>query len=181
MEPAEALTDGPVRLRRWRSDDVADLHEAVNDSLEHLTPFMPWAVGGYSEADAASFLALAHTEWRDGTAFSYAILGAADTVAGCGSIMRRIGEGGLEIGYWLADDATGHGVATRAAALLTAEAFRVGARFVEIHHDPANVRSGLIPRRLGFTRVGRVVTTRPGGTAGTGELVVWRRSAGGCA
>ncbi|HVW43065.1 MAG TPA: GNAT family N-acetyltransferase [Amycolatopsis sp.] len=174
MEPAQTLTDGAVRLRRWRDDDVADVHEAVSDSLDHLAPFMPWAVEGYSEADAAEFLRQAREEWRAGDAFAYAIVDAQGTVIGSCSLMRRIGEGGLEIGYWLAATATGRGVATRASALLTAEAFRIGAGFVEIHHDPANVRSGLIPRRLGYTRIGTVLSMQPGGTAGTGKLVVWR-------
>ena len=178
MEPAETLTDGVVRLRRWRDDDMADLHETVTGSLAHLAPFMPWAVGGYSEADAADFLRLAREEWGEGTAFAYAILGTTGALAGSCSLMRRIGEGGLEIGYWLAADETGRGVATRASALLTAEAFRVGARFVEIHHDTANVRSGLVPRRLGYTRIATVPTRQPGGTAATGKLVVWRLAAG---
>ena len=174
MGPADTLTDGEVRLRRWRDDDLAEVHEAVTDSLNHLAPFMPWAVDSYSEADAAEFLRLAREEWRDGKAFAYAIVDAQDEVIGSCSLMRRIGEGGLEIGYWLAATETGRGIATRASALLTAEAFRVGARFVEIHHDPANVRSGLIPERLGYVRVATVPTTQPGGTAGTGKLVVWR-------
>ena len=178
MEPAATLTDGEVRLRRWRDNDVAEVHEAVNESLDHLAPFMPWAVDGYSEAKAADFLRQAREEWLAGEAFAYAILGADDEVIGSCSLMRRIGEDGLEIGYWLAADATGRGLATRASALLTAEAFRIGARFVEIHHDPANERSGLIPQRLGYTRIGTRPASEPGGTAGTGKRVVWRTEAG---
>jgi len=174
MEPAETLSDGEIQLRRWRRRDADTLHRVVGDSLDHLKPFMPWAVEGYGKADAADFLRLSREEWRQGKAFSYAILDADGEVAGSCGLMRRIGEGGLEIGYWLARTHTGRGIATRAARLLTDEAFRIGASHVEIHHDPANVRSGLVPARLGYTRTGTVEATKPSGTEGTGKLVVWR-------
>ncbi|NKQ53783.1 GNAT family N-acetyltransferase [Amycolatopsis sp. K13G38] len=180
MEPAETLSDGEIRLRRWRRGDARTVHRVVNASLDHLAPFMPWAVGGYSRADAADFIRSSDEEWRAGKAFSYAVLGARGEVIGSCGLMRRIAEGGLEIGYWLAREHTGRGIATRAARLLTDEAFRIGARHVEIHHDPANIRSGLIPERLGYTRIGTMPATQPGGSAGTGKLVVWRAEVNGC-
>ncbi|MTD53457.1 GNAT family N-acetyltransferase [Amycolatopsis pithecellobii] len=179
MEPAPELSDGEVRLRRWRTADAAAMHRAVNESLDHLAPFMPWAVGGYSEADAVLFLTAARREWRAGEAFSYAIVSAGDEIMGSCSLMTRIGEGGLEIGYWVGKPYTGRGLATRAAALLTVEAFRIGAARVEIRHDAANERSGLIPARLGFTRVASRPAELPGGTASTGTHIFWRLMAPG--
>jgi RimJ/RimL family protein N-acetyltransferase len=177
MEPAPVLIDGEAILRRWRMDDAATLHRVVTDSLDHLSPWMPWAIGGYGEADAAEYLRSTREQWDAGEAFAYANISAdGEILGGCG-LMRRIDPGGLEIGYWIAKPHTGRGLATRAAALLTAEAFRIGARHVEIHHDQANHRSGAIPERLGFTRIGTAVPKVPGGTASTGTLVVWRRSA----
>ncbi|WP_236791173.1 GNAT family N-acetyltransferase [Amycolatopsis sp. GM8] len=174
MEPASELSDGEVRLRRWRIDDAAAVFRAVNDSLDHLAPFMPWAVDGYSEADAVDFVATSEREWRDGEAFSYAIVSADDEILGSIGLMTRIGGGGLEIGYWLGKPYTGRGLATGATALLVAEAFRIGANRVEIRHDEANERSGLVPARLGFTRVGSAPAELPGGTASTGTHVRWR-------
>ncbi|GAA5166322.1 GNAT family N-acetyltransferase [Amycolatopsis dongchuanensis] len=176
-EPAPELSDGEVLLRRWREDDLIPLHHVVHDSLDHLEPFMPWAVGGYSEADAAEFLRTTVREWRDGEAYSYAIVSAEGEILGAASLMTRIGDGGLEIGYWLGKQHTGRGLVTRAAALLTAEAFRVGANRVEIRHDAANERSGLVPERLGFTRVGSGPADLPGGVASTGVHVYWRITA----
>jgi ribosomal-protein-serine acetyltransferase len=69
---------------------------------------------------------------------------------GCG-LHRRIGPGGLEIGYWTAKPFLRQGTATTAARLLTDAAF-AGSEIirVEIHHDQANQASAGVPRNLGF-------------------------------
>jgi RimJ/RimL family protein N-acetyltransferase len=63
----------------------------------------------------------------------------------------------METGYWLRADSTGHGYATEATACLAQLAFtRLGAEHVVICHDPANIASEGIPRRLGFHCFGTV-------------------------
>ncbi|MBB2939255.1 RimJ/RimL family protein N-acetyltransferase [Amycolatopsis bartoniae] len=177
IEPATELTDGVVLLRRWRADDLEPLLHVVQDSLAHLEPFMPWAVGGYSQDDGVRFLRDAERQWSAGEAFDYANVGADGEILGAASLMTRLGPGAFEIGYWIGRRHTGHGLVTRAAALLTTEAFRLGRERVEIRHDQANVRSGLVPQRLGFTRSGTAPAELPGGTASTGVHVHWRMTA----
>lgn len=172
---AEHLEHDGVRLRRWRDDDLETVLRAVTESLDHLSPWMAWAAGGYDRADAAAFLKKSAADWRTGAAYTYAIVAPDGAVAGGCGLMDRIGPGGLEIGYWLRPRYTGQGIATRAAAALVAEAFRLGARRVEIHHDVANERSAAIPRRLGFVEVARRRPPRDPVTPGeVGEDVVWR-------
>ena len=70
--------------------------------------------------------------------------------------MARIGPGGLEIGYWVHRAYTRRGLATAASAALVEQAFGLpGVDRVEIIHDELNVVSGRVPRKLGFTEVGR--------------------------
>jgi RimJ/RimL family protein N-acetyltransferase len=65
----------------------------------------------------------------------------------------RQGEGGLEIGYWIAADEVGKGYATEISAVLTRVGFELfGADRIEIRVDPENVVSERIPTKLGFTR-----------------------------
>ncbi|GAA3787993.1 GNAT family N-acetyltransferase [Amycolatopsis tucumanensis] len=177
--PAETLSDGVILLRRWWAGDAELLHRLVNESLDHLAPWMPWAVDGYTERDAREFLTLTRESWLAAETFDYAIVAPDGAVAGSCGLMARIGRGGLEVGYWLAKVYTGRGWATRAARLLTDEAFRVGANRVEIVHDVANHRSGAVPARLGFTRLDERPTRLPGGTAATGRVAVWRKTAPG--
>jgi RimJ/RimL family protein N-acetyltransferase len=173
----EELPAGPVTLRRWADGDADELHRVVHESLGHLGPWMGWAARGYSGADARDHLRRARDGWAEGTEYGYAIRLADGALVGACSMFARIGPGGMEIGYWLHPGHTGHGNASAAAAALTAEAFRIGADRVEIVHDAANVRSGAVPRRLGFTEVARRPPQEELSSGEAGEDVVWLRRA----
>lgn len=192
--PAEELAHDGVRLRRWRRADAGALYAAVSGSLDHLAPWMAWARDGYDVAAAAEFLARCDLAWQAAEAYHYAILAPAgspdgppdgasgggpdEVVAGSCGLMARAGPGGLEIGYWLRRGYTGRGLATRATVALIAEAFRIGAEWVEIHHDVANLPSARIPKRLGFTAAGDRPAEEPGASSPprTGVNAVWRRT-----
>jgi ribosomal-protein-serine acetyltransferase len=203
--PREILTHGPVTLRRWQAADADQLYLAVTESTDHLQPWMPWAAD-YKPASAAEFLRQSEQDWESGDAFNYALtvpgsglpgsdmagsdmagsdmagsdmagsdMAGSDMAGSCG-LMARIGPGGLEIGYWVHAGHTRRGLATAAAAALTAEAFTLpGIDRVEIVHDEENLASGQIPRKLGFTEIGRRPHPpgRPAAYA-NGTDVVWR-------
>jgi ribosomal-protein-serine acetyltransferase len=140
-------------------------------SLEHLRPWMPWAVD-FSRASQAEFLAGCERDWQSGAAFNYAIL-VDGVIAGSIGLMARIGPGGLEIGYWIHQAYTRRGLATACSAALVDQSFALpGIERVQIVHDELNVASGGIPRKLGFTEIERrPLDQRP--PAGTGVGVVW--------
>ena len=172
-QPSETLTHGRVRLRRWRADDADAVYRLVTESLEHLQPWMPWAVG-YSHERAVQFTSQCEKDWTSGAGYQYAIT-TDDTVVGSIGLMRRIGPGGLEIGYWLHPGYTGRGLVTEATAALVRQAFALpDVDRVEIVHDLANTRSGGVPRRLGFTEVERRAREQPAASGESGIAVVWR-------
>jgi RimJ/RimL family protein N-acetyltransferase len=77
--------------------------------------------------------------------------GSAERLFGGAGLHPRIGEDGLEMGYWLQADATGKGFMTEAADALTRLALQQpGIERVQIRCDPENVASAAVPRRLGF-------------------------------
>ena len=74
---------------------------------------------------------------------------------GSAGLHNRVGEGGLEIGYWVRSGWTGRGIAADATAALTHAALALpGIDRVEICHDAANVASERIPAKLGYARAG---------------------------
>lgn len=151
--PPEMLSHGQVSLRRWRPGDAAALLAAVIESQEHLRPWMLWA-DGYDEDRAAEYLRECQAQWASGSDFTYAII-AGDHIVGSAGLHDRVGEGGLEIGYWVCSGWTSRGIATDAAAALTAAALALpGVDRVEIYHDAANLASGRIPAKLGYARLG---------------------------
>jgi len=174
QRPAEVLTHGQVTLRRWRATDAQVVCQLVTESLEHLRPWMPWAVR-YDAAGAAEYTRHCERDWKTGAAFNYAITTAGEPVGSC-SLMARIGPGGLEIGYWVHQGHTRRGLATDAAAALTDAALALpGIDRVEIVHDEANIASGGVPRRLGFTEVGKRKSAAGRNAPGeSGTTIVWQ-------
>ena len=166
--PAEILTRGPVRLRRWRADDVDLVHRVVVESLPHLRPWLKWAAEPYDRDAAADFLAQSQDRWASGKAYGYAIT-EDGVVAGSCALMRPPIGGVLQLGYWLHPAHTGRGLATIASSLLVEQAALLpGIMRVEIWHDVTNVASEAVPRRLGFVEMARQSIR---GEAGTD--VVW--------
>lgn len=175
--PAEILAAPGIDLRRWRVSDAEEGARVVVETLDNLLPSMPWA-RGYAENDpvvqCAEYIARCDEEWNSGAAYNYAIT-VDDEIVGSVSLMRRVGPGGLEIGYWVHRLHTGCGYATLASKALVDEAFRLpDVEFVEIIHDAQNLASEAIPRKLGFTQVERRPRGNSAPNSTDGMDVIWR-------
>lgn len=173
-QPADTLRFDKVVLRRWRMSDLDTLQRVITEARDHLLPWMPFAATHSREQDK-KYLAECRRQWAAGEGYNYAITSESELIGSCG-LMRRIGPGGLEIGYWLHPAWTGRGLATMAAAALVEAARGLpGVDHIEIHHDQANQASGAVPRRLGFTVVSRARLPEGPATPGaSGVQVVWR-------
>ena len=55
-EPVER-SDGVVRIRPYRADDVDRLYEAVRESMDDLMPWLPWCHHGYTRDESAEWVA----------------------------------------------------------------------------------------------------------------------------
>ncbi|MDB1086101.1 GNAT family N-acetyltransferase [Streptomyces sp. ACA25] len=173
-QPAEVLRFDRVELRRWRVNDIDTLHRVITESRDHLLPWMPFAAT-HDRKQGTAFLTYSEEQWATGQEYLYAITSGGVVAGSCG-LHRRIGTGGLEIGYWLHHAWTGKGLATMAAAALVQAARKLpGIDRVEIHHDKANSASGAVARRLGFTELEHVqVSDGPEAPGETGIDVRWR-------
>ena len=135
---------------------------------------MPWASSDYGLAEANEYVQRCEADWASGTAFNYLIV-AGDEPAGSAGLMARIGDGGLEIGYWVHPAFTGRGVATSAAGALTDAALALPAvDHVEIHHDMLNLASERVPAKLGFTQVGTTTGRFELAPGDSGTTAIWR-------
>jgi RimJ/RimL family protein N-acetyltransferase len=174
-EPLPALVIGRrLRLELWRGgpDEVAAIQALVERSRPTLSQFLGWAVLPLDAAAEAAVQANIERRWRERRDVGWVIVedGAARGMLG---LHRRGGPDELEIGYWLDDAATGRGLVTEACRMAIDVAFGIDAiEVVEITHDAANVRSGAVPARLGFSRVGAFTST-PAALLETGIKVRW--------
>jgi len=152
--PPERIDSGPAILRRWQRSDLDPVYEALLETREHLTPWLPWAAE-VSREGQREFLEQAVLNWESGDAFGYAMI-IDGLIAGSIGLHRRSGPGELEIGYWVHAAHTRHGLASAAAAALTDAAFGLpGTERVEIVVNEKNVASLGVPRKLGFEIAGR--------------------------
>ena len=155
-------------IRCWNPKDAPLLKKAVDESLEHLQPWMPWT---NQEPEPVEAKAVRLRKFRGSfdldDDYLYGIFNQDETeVVGATGLHTRIGKNALEIGYWTHVDHINQGLATEVAAALTKVAFEVNrVSRVEIHCDPENVRSARIPEKLGFVMeaVLRNRTTTPQG------------------
>lgn len=166
VEPASAaaVIDPPYRIvserlviRCWEPHDAPLLKEAVDSSLEHLRPWMPWAQAEPQPlAEKVALLRRFRGQFDLGRVFVYGIFDRDEMkVVGGTGLHTRVGDDSYEIGYWIRASDIGRGLATEATAALTRVAVEVcGADRVEIRIDPANEISASIPRKLGFEEEG---------------------------
>jgi RimJ/RimL family protein N-acetyltransferase len=156
-------------LRCWEPDDAPLLKEAVDSSLEHLRPWMPWVRYEPQSLDEKVQLAREFRGQFDlGEQYVYGIFEPDESRALGGSGLHpRGGDGSLEIGYWIRADSIGKGLATEVAAVLTRVGFEhFGLDRVDLSCDPENERSAKIPRKLGFVEEGRLRRRLPPKTEG---------------
>lgn len=154
--PPWLITLPDFSLRPWTPDDASSLARALWASDAHLRAFTPWVVDGrVPGVSLADRLAKHAADFSAGTEWVYGMFSPDDTevLGGCG-LYPRVGPGAVEIGYWLAVNHTGRGLATRAAETLTRVAFDVlRVDRVEIRCDRGNAASVRIPERLGYRLV----------------------------
>lgn len=161
LQVPERLETDQLILEMPRSGDGPMLNLAVVRSLAHLKPWMPWAQQAptveQSEAIArrmqAQFLQREHLAYflfeRQADGRRGALIGGAG-LHRIQWLVRR-----FEIGYWLAPEATGRGLATQAVRRLAGMAFeQLRARRLEIRTDAFNFASRAVAERLGFVLEG---------------------------
>ena len=170
-EEIELPTVG-ARLRRHHVDDLDAVHEAIELSRDHLRPWMPWA--DQTRRETGEFLERSVADWDAGHDFGYLAIDDADgSVVGGTGLHSRMGNDGLEIGYWRRADVGGRGLVTTWSAALTHAAFALDrVQRVEIHCDEANVASAAVPRRLGFT-LDRIEDKPIAAPAELGRSMIW--------
>ena len=169
MIPPYRIETERAVVRCWEPRDAPALKEAIDSSLDHLRPWMPWArAEPQTIDDKVELLRGFRAAFDAGEDFVYGILSPDEReVLGGSGLHTRVGDDAFEIGYWVSAAAVGRGLATEVAGALTHAAFELaGAERVEIRVDPANERSARVPRKLGFTEEAtlrrRLPPRRPG-------------------
>jgi RimJ/RimL family protein N-acetyltransferase len=144
-------------LRCYEPTDAKLLKEAVDSSIEHLRPWMPWArFEPQTLEEKVALIDDFRRQFQEDEQYVYGIFSRDESrLLGGTGLHRRSGPLSLEIGYWIRSDSLRRGIATEVTAVLARVAFeQCHAVRVDIQVDPDNARSAGIPRKLGFTHEG---------------------------
>jgi RimJ/RimL family protein N-acetyltransferase len=169
VDPPYRIVTERLVARCWEPRDAPLLKEAVDASLDHLRPWMPWAQAEPQPlAEKVKLLRTFRGQFDLGQEFVYGIFSADESeVVGGSGLHTRVGDGAFEIGYWIRASRIGEGLATELTAALTRVAFELcAADRVEIRTDPANGRSMAIPRKLGYVEEARLRRRLPAPAGG---------------
>jgi RimJ/RimL family protein N-acetyltransferase len=156
-------------VRCYERRDAPLLKDAIDSSLEHLQPWMPWALDEPQTLEQKiELVEFFRSSFDAGENFTYGIFDAEGTaLLGGTGLHPRVGPGGLEIGYWVRASATRQGIVTESTAALTRAGFELcEADRIEIRIEPRNEASFGIPRKLGFVEEATLRRRLPGREGG---------------
>lgn len=138
------------QLRKWRMEDAADLATVISNPriLENLRDGIPYP---YTEADGREFIA-AMLSVNEQDTFAFAIT-VEDRVIGSISVSRQsnIHSRTAELGYYLAEEYWGQGIATEAVQQICEYVFSYS-DILRIFAEPFayNVASQRVLEKAGF-------------------------------
>jgi len=175
--PEPPLSDGTITLRPKRAGDAGALAAACRDPEIPRWTRVPTP---YRRSDALAWIAGSELELATGTAIDWLAVDAADALLASVALMgidrsERTGE----IGYWVAREARGRGIATRAVRLVREwAAEELGLTTLEIVAHEDNAPSQAVARAAGFQPAGeRSVPPREGLPPGRYVVHHWRSAA----
>jgi [ribosomal protein S5]-alanine N-acetyltransferase len=150
------LRHGAVTLRPWHEGDAEALVARIGDQA--IVDFLDRIPQPYRQQDALDYIRSCEEGWRtrSHTNFAICVEPLDGAVGSIGVGWGEIEEGVAEVGYWVAAEARGRGVATSATQLVARWAFESEPRLerLQLRADVANVASNRVAEKAGFTREG---------------------------
>ena len=142
------LRDGDLVLRPWTEDDVEAIVAGCNDP--EVAWWIPTIPSPYTEQDALAFIR--GEVVPDADAMAIELNGRV--VGGIG-IGLNSNDYRATVGYWMAAEARGQGICTRALRLLSRHALDgLELQRVQLITDPDNVASQRVAEKVGYQREG---------------------------
>jgi RimJ/RimL family protein N-acetyltransferase len=151
--PDPPLSDAELRLRPWSLGDVPAVTAACQDPEISRWTVVPH---DYTDQHATEFIATRESDRLAGRELALAVVDPGDALLGAiGMSNFDWHDHRGEIGYWMAREARGHGLGTRAVRLVSRWAIdALALERVELLANPANEASQRLAERAGFTREG---------------------------
>lgn len=154
---APTLQHAGLLWRPYEDADAAAFTAAVHESVESLSPWMPWCTSTYTETDALVWFAQCRAGAASGSAIEYGVFcqhtGAFLGGAGLNEIRQQ--HQYCNLGYWVRQSRQRQGVALSCVRVLSRHAFaKLGLQRVEIVVAVGNTASEGVAIKAGALREG---------------------------
>ena len=153
LGPAYRIESERLVIRCYNPTDALYLQKSIQESVEHLRPWLPWVKTEPEELQVKiERLRVFRADFDLNKQYIYGVFDPKETelIGGIG-LHPRVGSNAFEIGYWVNVNHVNKGFATEFSAALTKVAFEIeNTDRVEIHCDPQNIKSAAIPKKLGY-------------------------------
>jgi RimJ/RimL family protein N-acetyltransferase len=158
--PKPPLSDGVVTLRPWGEEGDVEAIAAACDEPE-IAQFLDEIPSPYTEDDAKEAIAHFRQGWADGSATNFAITTDGRPVGSVGVKWVDPDQGIAEVGYWIAAEARGRGLCTRAVRLVSRWVLEdCGGERLQLRADELNPASRKVAENAGFTQEGILRSSR---------------------
>ena len=140
-------------IRCYHPTDAVLLKKSIDESIEHLLPWMPWAKNEPENIQTKiERLRKFRGQFDLGEDYTFGVFNKDETVLiGSTGLHTRAGEQAREIGYWINVNHLGNGYALEVAKALTKVGFEIeDLERIEIHCSVDNIRSQSIPKKMGY-------------------------------
>jgi len=144
-------------VRCYHPKDALLLKKSVDESIEHLKPWMAWAkYEPESIEDKIERVRKFRALFDNDKDYVFGIFNKQETalIGGTG-LHKRVGYNAREIGYWINVNESNKGYCYESTKALVKVGFEIeNLDRIEIHVAPSNAFSTRIPEKLGFQKEG---------------------------
>ncbi len=165
-------------IRCYKPTDAPLLKEAIDQSLEHLLPWMPWAK---NEPETVQTKIERLRKYRGqfdlGVDYTFGIFNKEETeLIGSTGLHTRLEGNAREIGYWISSRYAKQGYATETVKALVKVGFEIEELDrIEIRCAPENVASQGVPKKLGFLHEGTLKNRTTNVEGQARDVMIWTK------
>jgi len=153
LGPAYRIETERLVIRCYDPKDAQYLQKSIQESIEHLRPWLPWVKSEPEELKVKiERIRIFRAKFDLSEEYFFGVFDPRETelIGGIG-LHPRVGSNAFEIGYWINVNHVKKGYATEMTSALIKVAFEIeNVNRVEIHCDPKNIKSAAIPKKLGY-------------------------------